>query len=85
MAEIVSPAPDAWDPSWPEDKAFGGVLLPSGSSIGETSVAGYGGGESRFQVEEKAGRFCAVLVERWYVLADEQKRSRWEAHLVFGE
>lgn len=44
IAEIVDPAPDCWDPNWPESKAFHAVEIPEGKATGDTFVAGDGSG-----------------------------------------
>lgn len=85
IAEVVSPATDTWDPNWPEDKTFHEVELPKGSKVGETFVGGNGlGTHGRFRVEHRGDELGAVLVDSWYVLADEDQRSRIEADRAFA-
>jgi hypothetical protein len=76
----VSSSPNNWDPNWPEGKTFSAVELPNGSKPGETFIAGNDmGTRGRFQVEGRAGKFGAVLIESWYVLAEEDGRAQLEA------
>jgi hypothetical protein len=39
VAEVVSQAPDKWDPSWPEYKTFRAVELPPDSKGFQGSMA----------------------------------------------
>jgi hypothetical protein len=84
IAEIVSPAPDSWDPNWPESKTLHEVAVPEGASVGQTFVAGNGAGlRGTFRVVEVGGSLGAVLVETWSVLASESERASAEADKVF--
>ena len=84
IAEVASPATDGWDPNWPEAKTFHEVELPPDSQVGDTFIAGDGlGTHGRFRVEHHGDELGAVIVERWYVLADEHQRSQLEADRAF--
>ncbi len=72
IAEMVAePAPDDWDPNWPEHKAFALISVPDGAAIGDEFVVGNGGGSrGRFRVEQRDGRLGAALINSSWSLGE---------------
>jgi len=75
---LAEPAPDAWDPSWPEQKRFNAVDLPVGAKLGDEFIVGNGEGHrGRFRVAERNGSLGAELVSDFWSLSDEWDDA-WE-------
>ena len=85
IAELLAePAPDEWDPNWPESKRSR-VLIMDGAKIGDEFVVGNGEGiRGRFRVEEREGSLRAVLLNSWFSLNDEWNESKNQAEAEFS-
>jgi hypothetical protein len=84
IAEMLAePAPDEWDPNWPDYKRFKVVSLPDGAVVGDEFVVGNGEGErGRFRVEERDGRVGAALIGSSWALDDLWESVNREADSV---
>jgi hypothetical protein len=73
IAELVAePAPDEWDPNWPENKQFRSIQLPAGAKVGDQFVVGNGEGHrGNFRVAEKDGALGAELLSDDWSLSAE--------------
>lgn len=84
IAEMLAePAPDDWDPNWPDSKRFSRITLPEGAAVSDEFVVGNGEGQrGRFRVEEREGRIGAALIESWWSLDDLWGPAKSEAEAL---
>ena len=72
IAELLAePAPDEWDPNWPEHKRFKAVPIPRSAKVGDEFTVGNGEGHrGRFKVVERDGSVGAeLLADSWSLSA----------------
>lgn len=80
VAETISPAPDGWDPNWPDSKRFNAIDLPEDCRVGDSFIVGDGmGSRGRFRVAERDGQRGAEFMWSWHVLDDERHHVAVEA------
>jgi hypothetical protein len=82
---LAPPAPDGWDPNWPEAKRFRVVDIPQNASVGDEFLVGNGEGvRGLFRVAERDGLIGAELVSSSYSLDGLDDEAYDKARSLFA-